>query len=496
MSNLKKGVIGSILLVGQSFLNKAVGLVSTLILARVLLPEDFGIVAIATLIIGFFAILSETGSAQYLLKEEHITDSDVNTSWTINIIIRLGLTFFAFLASNYAADFYGDDRLSFLIKILALLFFIKAWENPAIIYLKRNQEYSLIVKVSVAGKFIAVCGAVSVALYFESYWALVVGQTITVVAGLIGNYLIHPFIPKFELTNAKKQWRFSGWMIPQSILGYFRTQLDTLLVSSFFGKTELGSYHTIKYIAFIPSSDLMVPMTETFMIEMRKAAVEASNFNNVFSGSLLIPLLLAAPIAAFLYQFHELTIFILLGANWVEYSQLLAIFSLLIPAAVVHRHCCRTLIIYHKPKNILFYETITFLIIYGILFFVGLNDLFIFTYFRVGMEQVLSLCFLVYISIKFTNYATLFKLLLGVFIIFSSCMLTIYLFEYSSTFSNYAVLDLGLKGISFFTLFYIIFIVKYFLFLRYFAEWKYISYLVKRLTSSLINMMVKASKAL
>jgi hypothetical protein len=230
------------------------------------------------------------------------------------------------------------------------------------------------------------------------------------------------------------------------------------------------------------------------MIEMRKAAVEASNFNNVFSGALLIPLLLAAPIAAFLYQFHELTIFILLGANWVEYSQLLAIFSLLIPAAVVHRHCCRTLIIYHKPKNILFYEIITFLIIYGILFFVGLDDLFIFTYFRVGMEQVLSLCFLVYISIKFTNYVTLFKLLLGVFIIFSSCMLTIYLFEYSSTFSDYAILDFGLKGISFFCLFYIFFIIKYFLFLRNFSEWKYIISLVKRLTTSLINMMTKSSK--
>jgi O-antigen/teichoic acid export membrane protein len=494
MSNLKKGVLGSVLLVGQSFLNKAVGLVSTLILARVLLPEDFGIVAIATLIIGFFEILSNTGAVQYLLKEEHINDSDVNTSWTINIIIRFFLSLIIYFASYYAADFYGDDRLSSLIQILALVFFIKAWENPAIVYLMRNQEYTDIVKVSVVGKVLAVCGAVSIALYLESYWALVVGQTITVLASLIGYYLVYPFSLRFELTNAKKQWSFSGWIIPQSILGYFRTQLDTFLVSSFFGKTELGSYHTMKYIAYIPTSDLMLPITQTFLVEMRKAAVEANNFNNVFNGSLLITLLLAAPIAAFLYQFHMLTTLILLGANWVEYSQLLAIFSLLIPAAVIHRHCCRTLMIYHKPKNILIYEIITFLIIYGVLFFVGLDDLYIFTYFRVGMEQVLSLFFLVYISIEFTNFVTLLKLLLGVFTIFFSCIVTIYLFDNISEFSDYAILDLGLKGVSFFCFFYFLFIISYCLLLRHFSEWKYIAFLVKRLISPVIDIMVKYFK--
>ena len=69
MSDFKRGTLASVMLVGQSILNKLIGLVSTLILARVLLPEDFGIVAIATIAIGFFQILSNTGIASIFIKK-------------------------------------------------------------------------------------------------------------------------------------------------------------------------------------------------------------------------------------------------------------------------------------------------------------------------------------------------------------------------------------------------------------------------------------------
>ena len=69
-NNLKKGVLSSVLLVVDSIAKKLVGLISTLILARVLAPEDFGIIAIATLMVGFIQILSNTGSQQYLLRVE------------------------------------------------------------------------------------------------------------------------------------------------------------------------------------------------------------------------------------------------------------------------------------------------------------------------------------------------------------------------------------------------------------------------------------------
>jgi len=483
MSNLKKGVVSSFLLIGESILNKLIGLVSTLVLARVLVPEDFGIVAIATLTVGFFEILSNTGSVQYLLRAEKINNSEINTSWTINILLRFVLSLAIVSVSFFASDFYEDSRIQELMLVLSVIYFIEAWQNPGIIYLKRDQDYAGIVKVTLVGKVFAVCSAVSIALYFESYWALIVGQAISKITTLVGYYIVYPYSPKFELTNARKQWTFSGWMIPQSILGFFRTQLDTFLASSMFGKAELGSYHTMKYLAFIPTAYLIVPMTQTFLVEMRRASVEFINFKKLFNAAFFIALLIAAPISTFIYYFHEVTTLVLLGENWVKYSQLLACFSLLITSSVFYQHCAKTLIIFNKPKHLFVYEIITFILIYAILFTVGLSDLVVFTYTRVGLEQLLSLCFLIYTSLKYTDVANLLKLLLGTFIILISCVGSVFIvpFLVSVSYSNFPMAHLVLTALTFFTLFYAIFILCYFLFLRRFSEWEYIYSLMLRI---------------
>ena len=82
MSNAKKGVLGSFLLIAGGVGEKSIGIVSTLILARVLVPEDFGVVAITTLIMGFIDF-ADTGANQYLQRCETVTDKIVNSAWTL-----------------------------------------------------------------------------------------------------------------------------------------------------------------------------------------------------------------------------------------------------------------------------------------------------------------------------------------------------------------------------------------------------------------------------
>lgn len=486
MSQLRKGVFSSIFLVGESILNKLIGLLSTLILARVLLPEDFGIVAIATLTIGFFSVLSNTGSVQYLLRAESINDSEVNTSWTINLIIRFLLTSIISGVSFLAAEYYGDERLPGLIVVLSIVFFFSSLNNPATIFLKRKQEYTSIIKINIFGKVLAVITAVTIALVYESYWALVLGQVVSATTTLICSYIIFPYAPKLELSNAKRQWAFSGWMIPQSIFGYLRTQLDTILVSSVFGKGELGSYHTMKYIAFIPTSHLILPITETLLVELRKSKVARSYFCDQYNASLLLTMLLAIPIAIFLLHFHEISTRVLLGNNWVRYSELLAAFGLLIPASAIHRHCCRTIIVFNKPKYILYYEIFTFTLLYSVLFFVGLDDLLMFTYLRVGMEQVICLFFLLYVSLKYTTLITTLKAFLGLTLIIVSGVITIFIQTKLPISSSILFVDFILKALFFFISFYSVFIILYLLCLRRFSEWKYIHSLFLRITEPFI----------
>jgi lipopolysaccharide exporter len=228
-------------------------------------------------------------------------------------------------------------------------------------------------------------------------------------------------------------------------------------------------------------------MTETFLVEMRKAAGEVNKFSKVASASLLLTLLIAMPISAFLISFHENITNLLLGANWVKYSELLAAFGTLIPASAIHRHCCRVLIIYNKPKHILFYEIVTFLIIYSVLFIIGINDLYFFTYVRVGLEQVLSAFFLVYISCKYSNIITTGKLFLGIVIILLSCCVAISATQFVPVVSNYELINLSVFFFCFTMVFFVCFMLFFFTILQNFSEWNYISSLMNRLLTTFLH---------
>lgn len=480
-SNLKKGVLSSVLLVGESILKKMVGLVSTLILARILLPEDFGIIAIATLVIGFIDILSNTGSQQYLLKIDHLDEDITNTSFTINLILKgaMGLTMAS--SATLIADFYGDPRLSPIIWALTGVFALNSLRNPGVAFLKREQNYIKLVKVSVTAKLCSVGVAVCTALILQNYWALVFGQATNAAFMLIGSYLAHPHRPKLTLTNAKEQWEFSGWMIPQSIFGYVRTQLDTFIVSSNFGQAQLGSYHTMKYISFIPSAHILLPMVQPFLVELRKTKNAPNYFAKQFNASFIAIMLLAMPMTVVTFFHHETVTAVLLGPNWIEYSYLLGIFSLLIPPFIILNQCIRVLIIFGKTKHIFLYECIAFTILYSSLFLVGFNDIALFSIVRVAIENLVCFGFLLYVVLKYTSVKNTISLFVS--------MLPLAMSTYLATIASQAaagVIDqvflklISLSAVCFFV-FYLVILVFHIIWFRKLQEWTYLEILLLRI---------------
>jgi hypothetical protein len=191
------------------------------------------------------------------------------------------------------------------------------------------------------------------------------------------------------------------------------------------------------------------------------------------------------PLSSFLLLFHEPITLILLGENWIKYSELLGVFGLLIPVSAIFQQCCRVFIIYNKPKLILFYELLSFTIIYGILFFIGLEDLLLFTYVRVGVEQITCISLLIYISLQYTNTQSMLKLFLGILCLLFACFISFFstmLFE--GSIQNYFG-DFLLQALLFFSTFYLCVLLQHIFILRRFSEWFYIESLLKRALQSL-----------
>ncbi len=480
MSNVKKGLISSVLLVAESLAKKLIGVVSTLILARVLVPEDFGLVAIATLFMGFLDVLANTGTTQYLLRSDTIDSDTVNTSWTIDLILRTFIALVMIAVAPFVSDYYEDSRLTAIFYVFAALMIFRCLGNPGVAFLRREQNYAPLVKVSIIAKFLSVSIAVSIALIFESYWALILGQCANGITMVAGSYFIHPHKPKLTLINAKEQWHFSGWLIPQSILGYFRTQLDTIMVSSTFGKASLGSYHILKYLAFIPSSEILLPATQPLLVELNKTKNDATLFARQFNISFIGTMLLALPISGFMASQHQLIIYVFLGPNWVEYSELFACFSLLIPAFAILNQARRVLVVFGKTKHMLYYEIVSFFTIYGSLFLIGLEDLFLFGAMRVGLENAICLIFLIYITSSYTGLRNCLRLLTISLPALIAVVVASSVVNMVSLDAHYKVLNLILNGFIFMSLFLLTLSIIHYSAARKTEEWGYIEGLVTK----------------
>lgn len=487
-NDLKKGVFSSILLLVKTLSDKLIGLISTLILARILVPEDFGIIAIATLFMGLMNVLSETGASSYLLKEEFVDDSKINTAWSINVLLKSVLSLVIIFCSPVIAALYDDQRVLYVVISMAVLFSVSSLKNPGLFHLSRKQKYGAQVRLEIIAKVLSVTTAVVTAFVYKNYWALVAGQTVNHISIVIGSYFISQYRPAIEFKNAKAQLRFSGWMLPQALVGYLRTQLDTFIVSSSFGKSALGSYHTMKYIAFIPSSHILLPLTWPFLVEIRSAMGDTDLFNKRVTSSATMLLLLSIPMSVFLYSYSEPLTNILLGEKWLDYHYILGTFGAMIPAFITTNEANRLLVIFGKTRNLFFAETLRSISVYAILFAIGFSNIEEFITNFVTFETIAASIYFFYVMTKYTGIRYSSKLLFSTVLITAISFLAMFgALGFMPDFQLSVLFQTLLSGTLFLLTYGILLIYLYVIIFNRFTEWHYLQGLLYRSVLPVLN---------
>lgn len=490
MSNAKKSAVASLLLVSESFAQKLIGLISTLVLARFLVPEDFGIIAIATLCIYLAEVLSNTGSQQYILRAEYVDDEIVNTSFTINLIFRAALSILVIAAAPFIVDYYNDSRLYNVIYVLAGLTILNCIRNPGLWLLKRSQQYSVMIKWSLLAKCASVAVAIIAAVTLQNYWALLLAQLTNSIIILITSYFIHDFRPKFGLNNAQEQWRFSLWVVPQSLLGYVRTQFDSFLVSSMFSQSALGSYHTMKYIAYIPCSHILEPATRPLLVELSKIKNNPSYFAIQFNVTFFIVMCCALPITAFLFIFSDIVVDVLLGSNWSQYSDLFGILCLVIPSYLIYHQSNRAAYVFGNTRLTAGYEAIAVICLLALLLVMSFETVEQFALAKLWLESIMSVLYLIYVSTIYNGFSSTVRLFLMQVPIALSCTAGIISAKSIPSFAI-PILDLPLLGGAFLLAFLLCLSLLVVILKNTNQEWLYVNQLVNRLVVTAHTKLIK-----
>lgn len=393
----------SFFLILESLFKKMIGIISTLILARLLMPEDFGMVALAMMIIGFVEIFAHTGGTLYLERIEHINDAIINKVFTLNLIAKTAIITLFFFLIPTIDSYYADFSLSQVLYVVSAMALLNAVGNPGIIYLMRQQNYQKIAKLRSLGKLVSALVSIALAFILQSYWALVIGQSVYAVFYFVGSYLIYPFKLRWDIGFTKDQFQFSSWLLLKSILGYTRSEIDTFLVSAKFSGAQLGGYHNLKYISMIPFSEIIIPACQPLLVHLSAMQSERARLHQHILVSFIIMLAISMPMGVGFYLFHEPIVSLVLGSKWLPYAELFGIFGLMI-IPITFLHLLNTFAyLVNKPNISVAYEIIFISLIISIFWQVTEPTIIQFAYLKLALELVLASLYMV---ILFTRYAT------------------------------------------------------------------------------------------
>jgi lipopolysaccharide exporter len=244
---------------GQA-LERVIGVVSIAILARLLTPADFGIVAVAGTVVVAVEILSAFGFDWALVRHADPSIDYLNSAWTLRVL--LGLTTFAVLSllGPAAAAFYRLPTLRSVLVVLGLASFLGSLENIGTVYFRReflfHKEFVLRAVSKLSGFLITV----SIALTYRSYWALVAGIVTVRASGTVASYVLQRYRPRVTLKCARELLGFSSWLLIGNVVDYCREKFSDLYLGRVFGPTANGLFSVAGELSRVPISEVATPI--------------------------------------------------------------------------------------------------------------------------------------------------------------------------------------------------------------------------------------------
>jgi PST family polysaccharide transporter len=282
--------------VGARLVSRLVDLGTLLVLAHILRPQDFGLVAIAMTIIFVLEAALELPISQALIRLPRITRAQYDTAFTLGLLRGLLLSGAVCASSVPFARFYGDVRLVPLACWLSLAPAARGLISPRMADFARKLQYSREFAIELSGKLVAFCSALSIAIIFRSYWSIAVGTVAAPVAAAIVSYVLAPYRPRITISEFSSFSGFLGWITVAQGISAANFQFDRLLLGKLTSRSELGLFTTANDTANIPLLTLFGPILRPLLSAFALLRNDLQRLQNSYQISSAAMVTLALPV--------------------------------------------------------------------------------------------------------------------------------------------------------------------------------------------------------
>jgi len=328
----RKMVSGTLWMVSMRWTIRLIGLINTAIIARLLIPTDFGLIALAMVAVDLIITITDGDIEMALVRSATADPEFQRTGWTLKILAGIATCATIMAIAPLVAGHFGDQRIVTILEIASLRPLILGFENIAVVEFRRGLRFATEFRYLVAQRLVTFVIGLSLVLAFRDYLALAWSMPASALVTVALSFIVAPGRPRLGLKHWREFWRFSRWQMIFNSTRLVGERCDQIIIGRLGTLDDTGVYVVGFDLAMMPTREIMLPAGRALMPAYAKIAHDPKELAASFHTVLGFAAIIACATGVGISSIAENAVFLVLGDQWgraVPFVRWLGIFGAL-----------------------------------------------------------------------------------------------------------------------------------------------------------------------
>lgn len=305
-------------------------ILTEILIARMLMPEDYGIVALGMVFISFAKMFRDFGLSNATIQSKTITQEQVSSLFWVNVIISVIIFSILAILAPCAATIFKEPRLVLVIITLGITVPLAGASAQHTALLKRQLLFGRLAIIEVGAQFISFLVSALIAYRWQSYWAVVTNLVMRELLITLGVVLALKWVPTLNvnLQQVKKHIKFGVHVTGFQVVNYLSVNVDRILVGKFYGTAQLGIFDKAKQLLLYPLRQINVPVSNVMIPALSRLLDDEKSYRKTYIDTVQLLIIISMPAVALAIVTADTFIPILLGQHWANVAPIFKILGI------------------------------------------------------------------------------------------------------------------------------------------------------------------------
>ncbi len=306
------------------------GMTATVILARLLTPQDYGLIGMVAVVTGFVSIFKDMGLSMATIQKEEINADQISTLFWINVALSVAVMILTSAIAPAVAWFYGESRLTLITIGFAAGFLFGGLTVQHEALLRRQMRFTALAILEIGSLIVGIVVAVALAWNGARYWALVANQLTQALVYATGIWIVCDWRPGWPARSLglRPMLSFGSNLTGFNVINYFARNVDNMLIGKFWGSWQLGLYAKAYQLLLLPIDQINSPIASVAIPALSRLTNSPDRYRKAYLRMLEKITIITMPGMAFMIVTADWIVQLVLGPQWLGAGRIFALLGI------------------------------------------------------------------------------------------------------------------------------------------------------------------------